>query len=179
MNQLAQPQIDQTTNQNSSSIELNLAPENINKVVILTAKTILIAICAVMLISSLVPDVKSAIRGSVLHDFREVLSTAQGRIAGGSNEYTVAKVKTQNGLFLEIYENAEHGTQKLVETIALADKRDGYFNFNGQATNLAIDDIDGDGKLEILAPTFDQNLVGRLNVYNFDPSTKSSERALR
>ena len=42
----------------------------------------------------------------------------------------------------------------------------------GQATNLALKDIDGDNSMEIIVPTYDSNLVAHLNVYKYDPFSR-------
>lgn len=152
---------------------------NITKAALASGRIVLMAFAAIMVIAALHPDVRSSVRGTFVRDFRNVVSTAKGNLAGDSRMFTVTKIKTRDTLSLEIYENLVSGQQKLVERIALADSRDGYFDFNGQATNLAIDDIDGDGQPEILVPTFDNNLVGRLNVYNFDASSKTFNKVIR
>ena len=139
----------------------------------------LIGLFGLMLIASLHPDVRSQIRTSVLKDFRVVVSTAKGDLLGVGTHLTVAKVKTRDSLLLEVYESVADGTQRLMERIELPDKKDGFFNFNGQATNLAIDDVDGDGRLEIIAPSFDQNLVGHLNIYHYDQGARGFQRVLR
>lgn len=133
----------------------------------------------IMLIAALHPDVRSSVRGTFLKDYRQVVSTAQGHLAGDERLFTVTKVKTRDSLSLEIFEVTGEGQHKMVEKIVMPDSRDGYFAFAGQSTNLAIDDVDGDGKPEILAPTFDNNMVGRLNVYDFDASTKSFNKVIR
>jgi hypothetical protein len=132
-----------------------------------------------MLIATLVPEVRSEVRGTIIKDFRTVLSTAEGDLTGAGTPYTVIKVRTQEGLSLEIYAPGENDIPTLVEQIVLADKKDGYFNFSNQTANLAIDDIDGDGRAEILAPTFDDNLVGRLNVYKYDGGLNGFQRIIR
>jgi hypothetical protein len=134
---------------------------------------------ALMIVSALHPDVRANVRGAFIKDFRVVVSTAQGKLAGDERTFTVAKVKTRDMLSLEIYESLQDGAQRLVEKIDMPDVKDGFFNFNGQATNLAIDDIDGDGRPEILAPTFDKNLVGRLNVYNYNPDNRSFNKLVQ
>ena len=139
----------------------------------------LIALFAGMLVAALHPDVRSEVRGAIVQDYRTVVSTAQGHLAGDNRNYIVAKVKSRDSLSLEVFEMNADGTQKLVEKIVMPDVKDGYFNFNGRATNLAIDDLNGDGHWSIIAPSFDANLVGRLNVYNFDPNTHSFQRIIR
>ena len=141
-------------------------------------RTILVGLFALFFFAALLPEVRSSIRGSVLKDYRMVISTVQGDLAGNGKELTVAKVRTREAIYLEIYVPKEDGSQKLLERIELPDKKDGFFNFNGQATNLAIDDIDGDGQKEIIVPSFDQNMVGHLNIYRFEQATGAFQRSM-
>jgi hypothetical protein len=134
---------------------------------------------AVAFVAAVHPDLRSSVRSATRTDFRQVLSTARGNLTGDGKQYTVAKIKTRDSLSLEVYETLEDGGTKLIERMILPDFRDGYFSFNGQATNLAIEDINEDGRPEILAPSFDQNLVGHLNVYTFNPDRKEFETILR
>lgn len=143
------------------------------------ARAGLILIFSAMLIAALHPDLRASFRSSMLADFRTVVSTAHGDLLGDGHALTVAKVRTRDAMFIEIYQPLDDGGQKLVERIELPDKKDGYFNFNGQATNLALDDVDGDGHLEILVPSFDQNLVGHLNIYRYDQAAGAFQRTLR
>lgn len=140
-------------------------------------RAVLIAVFAILFISVLLPDVRSAIRQALLRDFRVVISTVHGDITGEGIEFTVAKIRTRDSLLIEIYRPQDDGSQKLLSRITLPEKKDGFFNFNGQATNLAIDDIDGDGLKEILVPTFDQNMVGHLHIYRYDASSGSFQKA--
>ncbi len=64
----------------------------------------------------------------------------------------------------------------LLDTINLEQERDGYFTFNGQLVSLAIDDIDGDHQVEILAPAFDSQLTAHLNVYKYNAGSKTFQR---
>lgn len=131
------------------------------------------------LATALVPDLRSEVRNTLVKDYRAVVSTASADLIGNGTAFTIAKVRTRDSLSLEIYRTLTDGTMALVEKIEMPDKKDGFFKFNGEATNLAIDDIDGDGRPEILAPSFDSNLVGRLNVYHYDMDSKSFNRAIR
>lgn len=142
-------------------------------------RVVLIGLFSVMLIAALHPDVRTHVRGSLIKNQRVVISTVQADLAGDGTLFTVAKIRTQDALLLEIYEALADGTSRLVEKIEMADKKDGYFNFNGQATNLAVEDINGDGHPEILAPSFDHNLVGRLNIYSYNKSSKAFQRILQ
>ena len=61
----------------------------------------------------------------------------------------------------------------MIAKIRLPDNKEGYFDFQGQATNLGLADINDDNIPEILAPSYDQRLEPHLNVYSFDPNTKA------
>lgn len=144
-----------------------------------SARTAGLIICALAMFASVQPELRATIRAASLSDRRSVLSTVDGNLLGDAVRFTVAKIRTRDALFIEIYEKPEEGTMKLVEKVQLADTRDGYFSFNGRATNLALTDIDGDGRPEILAPSFDADLIGRLNVYKYVPGSKGLQRIVQ
>jgi len=128
------------------------------------------------LIVASVPELKEMAQSSVRKsEFRHILSVASGDLLSNGSNVKVVKVKTQHGLFLEVYGASENFNRPLLERILLPDKTDGYFHFRGQATNLALDDIDGDNKLEIIAPSFDRDLIAHLNVYKYNQETKRFE----
>lgn len=154
--------------------KINLKPTLMN-----SALAVLVLLFAASLFSALHPTARYEIRGTLLKDYRSVVSSAYGDLLGNGSKFTVIKVKTRDSLLLEVYQAVGNGTTQLVSRIDMTDKKDGYFNFNGQATNLAIDDIDGDGKPEIIAPSFDQNLVGHLNIYQYNEGSKGFERILQ
>lgn len=142
-------------------------------------KVLLVAMFFLMLFAVLHPDVRTQMRSSFVSDARVVLSTVEADLTGSGGLYKVAKVRVGSILNLEIYEFMRDGSQRLTERIEIPDRRDGFFIFNGQTANLAVEDIDGDGRPEIVAPTFDNNLVGRLNIYNFDATAGSSAKMAR
>jgi hypothetical protein len=131
-------------------------------------KSTLVTLFIASLVMALQPDLRAAVRGAVLKDYRTIVSSASSDLLHDGTVFNIEKVKTREGLFLEIYQPQNSGGQKLVEKIEIKDQSDGYFSFNGLASNLAVDDIDGDGHLEIVAPGFDRDLVGHLNIYRFD-----------
>jgi hypothetical protein len=128
------------------------------------------------LVAVLHPAVRSEIRSHVLKETRTVVSKAVGDLRGDGTQLSVVKVKTRNSLILEVYEPQAESSPKLLGRTEIPNAREGYFTFDGQATNLAVDDIDGDGRPEVLVPSFDVNMVGQLSVYRFDNDTKSLRR---
>jgi hypothetical protein len=128
----------------------------------------LISVCLAAL--TLIPASREFIRSVIVTNSRVVLAKADADITGQGMKVSVIKVQTSDTIALEIFEN-EGDTLKLkfVKRLVLPEKRDAYFSFRGNATNLVVTDVDGDGTLEIVSPTFDENLVPRLNVFKFDP----------
>jgi len=149
-----------------------------NRWVMQMGRAVLVAFFLAALAAALHPTLRFEARSFLIADHRSVVSTVHGDLVGDGSDFTIVKVKTHENLFLEIYQPLANGTTKLVSRIPLADKKDGYFSFNGQATNLAIANVDGDGSSEIIAPSFDQNLVGHLNVFKYDPTSKDFHRVL-
>lgn len=166
------------------------------QILIRVSQSLLTLLAIVGFVAVVHPDVRTSVRGTLRSDFRTVVSTAKGDLSGTGVMFTVAKIKTRDNIYLEIFETvieqtldgdsetassaaSESSATRLVERIEISDARDAFFSFNGQATNLAIDDVNGDGRPEILVPTFDRNLVGRLNVFEYNNDTREFSRVIR
>jgi hypothetical protein len=126
---------------------------------------------------AVVPPWRESARRFLIKDTRQVLASARADLKGNGRQLSVLKVQTRDALIVEIYDSTDaSGDLKLIKSITLPDRRDGYFTFKGEATNLVVTDIDDDGTLEIIAPTFDTQLVARLNIFHYDKQTQDFER---
>lgn len=133
----------------------------------------LLAIAVMLAVASIYSPTRDFIRENIVAQPRKVLAKADADLTGKGDWVTVIKVQTSEGLALEIYRiDRNHAESIFMKRIPLTDTRDGYFTFRGNATNLALTDVSGDGVLDIVAPTFDENLVPRLNVYKYDSDAK-------
>ena len=65
------------------------------------------------------------------------------------------------------------GNISLLEKYQLPDDHDAYFNFGGTMSNLVVADIEKTGTPQIVVPSFDKDLIGHLNVFQFDNSSRS------
>lgn len=139
-------------------------------------RLVLSALFIMMLVAVLHPTVRTEIRSQIVKDFRTVVSTAAGDLRGDGSKLTIIKVKTRQALVLEVYEPQLESAPKLLGRVEIPNAREGFFTFDGQATNLAVDDIDGDGQPEVLVPSFDTNMVGQLSVYRFDRDAQNLRR---
>jgi hypothetical protein len=133
----------------------------------------------VAMITVLQPELRQSAHGFLVQDYRKIVSTAQADLLGDGSQFIVAKVKTRDNIYLEIFQTLASGAPRLVERIEIPDARDAYFNFNGQASNLAIQDLNGDGRPEVLSPSFDRNLVGRLDAFEYQQGLNEFRKVVR
>jgi hypothetical protein len=115
------------------------------------------------------PEVRTSIRTAWKPNTRIVLSTVFGDLNHDGLAEQVIKLRDGDGIFIEIYASASSGPATLLARLNTAHKKDAFFTFNGEATNLALDDIDADGKPEILVPSFASDNSSQLSIYSFDP----------
>jgi hypothetical protein len=119
---------------------------------------------------ALVPSLREKTQSLFGRPTQEVLATAEGDVLNDGSNAKVVKIRGADGIFVEVFRLGPGGESTLVDRILLPDKHDGLFNFHGHVTRLAISDINGDGKNELLAPTFDNQLVPHLNVFRYNPA---------
>nr|WP_295901638.1 hypothetical protein [uncultured Bdellovibrio sp.] len=137
----------------------------------------LLGLVAMTLVTvAVVPSLRTKIKEAVLIEDREIIAKANGNLSASGPRVTVLKIKNKSGLSLEVYSQEENGSLILMTKLPLFETRDGYFLLQGNATNLAITDVDKDGVLEIVAPTYDEQMVPRLNIFKFNPATKTFDR---
>jgi hypothetical protein len=139
------------------------------------AKWILFGIASLIAIALIatatVPSLRSNVRGYLAKTDHDVLATAEGDLIGDGSLIKVIKIRSDEGLFVEVLKLDANGGSTLIDRILLPDKHDGMFNYQGHVTRLAITDIDNDGKTELLAPSFDNQLVPHLNVFKYNATT--------
>lgn len=150
---------------------LSLSTLQKTRLFIVSFSTLTLLALALAILTFLSPS-RELIRELIMMNSRIVLAKADADLTGKGTQVSIIKVQSADTLALEVFETNGHG-QKLQfrKRIILPEKKDAYFNFRGNTSNLVIADVDDDGILEIIAPTFDENLIPRLNVYKFDPES--------
>ena len=129
--------------------------------------TVLSVLAVVLAVVVLLPSTRTYLRRLISTDTRSILSTVSGDVFGDGSAAKVLKVETGEGIYLEIYQMASELEPTLYQRIKLQDRSDGHFVINGESSNLILNDVDKDSKVEILAPSFDRNLKAHLNVFTF------------
>lgn len=113
------------------------------------------------------PSSRKWVRSQVVSKEQKMLSTVYGDLMHNGSSIKVIKLKSITGIVLEFYSSAENGIRRLVTRIEIPNARDGFFDHRGQAVQLAVADLDGDGKMELLSPTFDERMLAQLNPYHY------------
>ena len=133
--------------------------------IVVTACSICFILSAVTVFSS---SLRKDLREKILGTQRRILSTAVADLMNNGQYIKVVKYQVPEGLFLEFYQQQpDHNFKKIWKT-KLSGNQDGYFQMKGRTINLAIDDIDNDNRLEILAPSFNDNLIAHLNIFRYN-----------
>lgn len=124
---------------------------------------------------SAVPPWRQKVRSYFSNENRQILAKITSKmLKGDTTEYTVLKILEGDQLYIEVYTG-----QDFLAKIPLSDKKDAFFNFLGSATNLAVNDFDQDGDLEVLVPTYDGSMTPRLNIYKYNRDSKGFDRINR
>ncbi|HRO67211.1 MAG TPA: hypothetical protein PL182_06585 [Pseudobdellovibrionaceae bacterium] len=134
---------------------------------------------ALMLITAvaIIPTLRYQVRSWVVSSDREILAKTSGYVTPEGPFVFVFKIRENGSLKLEVYSNGDSaGESTLLQKIDLNEVRDGYVNFQGNATNLALADTDHDGAMDLIAPSFDDQMTPRLNVFRFNRALNSFER---
>lgn len=138
---------------------------------------VLILTAASLSVVAINPRWRQSLKKTLVGEERTILAKAEGSIQAGGPPFKIFKIKTGEDISLEIFSSTDGGHEFVLnQKIDLQERTDGYFTFRGNATNLALADIDSDGFTEILSATFDDQGVPRLNAFKYDPAIHSFHR---
>ena len=98
----------------------------------------------------------------------ELIAVSKGDIDGDGTLIKVLKFKTKTGIRVEFLKETNDGTREYLRSYTIRHPYNGFFEYRGNSIQLAMSDVDGDGVMEVLAPTFDRQLMAHLNVYYYD-----------
>lgn len=123
-----------------------------------------------------VPVVRSSLNSLLKNQQRHVLAKLTGFFSNDQIEMLILKVQDPAGLQIEIYEvDRKLGTQTFKQKFDLSEDADSYVTIDKNSTNLALQDVDQDGILDIIAPSVDRNGNLRLNTFRFNSELKMFE----
>ena len=135
-----------------------------------------LAVVAMLItVVAVVPSLRNSVKSFIAQDERTIIAKVGGSLGPQGPKVTALKIRSAEGLSLEIYSDTGEGLNLLAKII-LQEKRDGYFSLKGNATNLALVDVDKDGLMEIVAPTYDDQMIPRLNIFKYNDQSKHFDR---
>ena len=135
-----------------------------------------IAIAILFVVLTLIPSVRLKITNLINPANRIVLSKITGFFTEDQTQYLILNVKNAGGLQIEIFEiDKSTMAQTFKQNFDLAEDSDAYITLDKNSTNLALQDVDRDGHLDIVAPSVDRNGNLRLNAFRFNPEFKIFE----
>lgn len=134
-------------------------------------KLFFVTIHSLSLLSVFHPAVRGALKSAIRGNSRTVLSSVNTKLDTSETQYNILKVRSEGNLFLEVYSTDKLGGISLLEKVQLPDDHDAYFNFGGTMSNLIVADVERAGLPQIVVPSFDKDLVGHLNIFQFDSAS--------
>jgi hypothetical protein len=132
-------------------------------------------VVGITLLIALVPSWRAGFQNLMWAQDRVILAKTQGHLNPRGPNLTVFKIRTKEGLFIEIYKGNDTETEKIGQH-PLEGSQDGYFNIHSQASNLVLTDVDEDGYMDIVAPTFDELQQARMNIFRYDTDAQTYVR---
>lgn len=125
---------------------------------------------------TLIPSVRTQMQNLLQTQQRVVLAKTTGYFSTNQIQFLILKVKDQSGLQIEIYETLQNSSaQTFKQKFELTEDSDSYVTLDKNSTNLALQDVDQDGHLDIIAPSVDRNGNLRLNTFRFNSETQFFE----
>ena len=138
--------------------------------------SILAFLAMVLLTVAIIPGLRNSVKEIFSSSERVILAKATGKIAVEGPRVTVLKIRAKETLSLEVYSEDKGQENTLLAKIPLYENKDAYFVVNGNATNLALTDVDKDDLMEIVAPTYNEQMVPRLNIFKYNRESKNFDR---
>lgn len=129
----------------------------------------LLVLLILTLLVALVPPWRERAQNLLWPRERLILAKSQGQVNPEGIFVTVIKIKTKQGLFIEIYKSQNiNQSMDFWMQFPLEGTQDSFFNYHNQASNLVLTDVDNDGFLDIIAPTYDEQQQARMNIFRYD-----------
>lgn len=158
----------------SNISKLNFLNENLWKIIsIIVLAFLVLQINYIFLIR---PDfVEKWMKRVKTEEIPKVLQVVQGELIGNDIEIKVVKKISKQGIYLEIFNKSSSGLYQFMNTIQLKGKYDSFFEYWGKTLSLALIDQDGNGQLDIVAPTTDETFKPHINIISYSKESKNFE----
>ena len=108
------------------------------------------------------------------------LQKVEGPFLQSRMEVRVIKVQHKNKIYLEFLSRQPNGSYLFINSVELNGGREAYYIWgkrgkNSEISSLFLLDYDGNGSLDVVAPTFDQFFRPHINVLFYNPENNKFE----
>lgn len=138
----------------------------------------------ILLSAFFLPHWRQQLRSMIWGSDRKILATLVEDLERTGNPISVFKVSEKGNLYIELYSTAvpeelvdtlQSSSYQLLQTIELPGTIDGYVSFMGEATNLAVANLDDDPYLELIIPSYNYDFVASLDIIKYNPVVQKYE----
>ena len=106
---------------------------------------------------------------------RQTLSRVEGPLTGIEMDIRVLKIKQDNEIYLEFLSKKANNSYWFINSVKLKGSREAYFDYHGDPGSLLLVDANRDGRLDVVAPTFDRFLWPHRNLVVYNRETEKFE----
>ena len=106
---------------------------------------------------------------------RQTLQRVEGPLSGTGIDIRVIKLRQGNKIYLEFLSKQADESYSYINSVQLKGNREAYFDYWGDMQSLLLLDDDGDGRLDVIAPTFDKFFKPQINLVVYNPETLKFE----
>ena len=106
---------------------------------------------------------------------RQTLQKVDGPLGGIDMNIRVIKLKKRGKIYLEFLSRQADESYSFINSVQLKGSREAYFEYWEDMQSLLLLDDDGDGILDVIAPTFDKFLRPQINLVAYNPETLKFE----
>lgn len=106
---------------------------------------------------------------------QQTLQKVDGPLMESNIDIRVLKVRHKDKIYLEFLSKQDNGSYLAINSLELKGSREAYFDYWGEMTSLLLLDDDGDGHLDVIAPTFDKFFRPQINLAVYNQETKQFE----
>ncbi|MCY4321601.1 MAG: hypothetical protein OXC37_04265 [Bdellovibrionaceae bacterium] len=108
-------------------------------------------------------------------NFYKTLSRLEGPLNQFGLSIRVIKVKKNDKIFLEFLSKQADNSYNFINSVKLKGSREAYFDYLGETSSILLSDYDGDGFIDVMAPTFDKIFLPHFNRVIYNPKTEKFE----
>lgn len=149
------------------------------------ALLIALVLCLLVLITAyFIPNWRKRLHTLVWGADRKILATLVEDLDRTGTPISIFKVKENGSLFIELYftkapeeiaETLQNRSFELLQRIELPGSLEGFFTFMGEATNLAVANLDNDPYLELIIPSYNYDFMASLDIIKYNSTTHKYE----